>query len=301
MKAPRFSGVLVSLQTPFDEQGIIDQISLEKEIDFCIEAGCHGLVMPVMAAEFFCLSDEERRLVAEVTVHHAAGRVPVMVGVQGVSKQHAASFAAHAAETGADGVIAMPPYTRAATAAEITAYYQAISQASDLPIMIQNAPGPLGTPLGAQALAQLVNQVANVCYVKEEVRPPGPRISALLNIAPAALLGVIGGANGLWLLNELKRGACGTMPAAPFVDVQVKIWDLFQSGEYAAARDLQAKLLPLINLGSLYGVVFNKEVLWRRGVIASTHCRDPQRNLMDEFDLTELEQGLEELTPYLTV
>jgi 4-hydroxy-tetrahydrodipicolinate synthase len=297
----KFTGVYVSLQTPFTNKGDIDVASLKKEVDFCIQAGSHGLVIPVMAGEFFALSDVERRRVAEITVAQTAKRVPVLIGVQGVSREHAVAFARHAVEIEADGLIAMPPYLRTPSEAEITAYYQAISQVSNLSIMIQNAPGPLGTPLSPTALARLVEQVPHVRYVKEEVRPPGPRISALLNNAPPRLEGVMGGANGLWVLNELERGACGTMPAAPFVDIQVKIWDLYQASDRIEAQNLQNQLLPVINLGSLYGVTFNKEILKRRGIIADTYTRDPQKQVMDVVDLFELERGLERLASFFTV
>jgi dihydrodipicolinate synthase/N-acetylneuraminate lyase len=91
------------------------------------------------------------------------------------------------------------------------------------------------------------------------------------------------------------------MPAAALVDVQVQVWQRYREGDRDRAREIQHRLLPLIHLGSLYGVTFNKEILCRRGIIASRYTRDPQREEMDSVDLAELDEGLEEIADLLTV
>src|SRR5919205_4404202 len=81
----RFRGVFAIPPTPFDDAGNVDEPSLRRCVDFCIEAGAHGIVAPVNASESIALTDSERLRVAEVLVEQAAARVPVVGGVSGVS------------------------------------------------------------------------------------------------------------------------------------------------------------------------------------------------------------------------
>jgi dihydrodipicolinate synthase/N-acetylneuraminate lyase len=298
----RFAGIFPVLQTPFDEKGEIDTDSLRAEVEFCLQAGAHGLVVPATASEFFALTDSERFRVAEIVLEQTCGRVPVIVGTSGVSKQAAVAFTAHAVAHGADGIMAMPPYVRRPDEASVFAYYEAVAEAArDRPVIVQNAPPPLGTPLSVPALVRLMERVENIRYVKEEVSPAGPRISALNQTAGGRLLGVFGGSNGLWLLNELDHGACGNMPASALVDVHVRIYTLYTSGKREEAEALSLKILPLLNLGSQFGVAFAKELLRMRGVIRTAVVRDPQASTLDEIDIAELKRYWERLNRELAV
>src|SRR5438874_8961769 len=105
-----FRGVFAILQTPFKPDDAMDEEDLGKEVEFCIRGGAHGLVWPQLAAEFYLLSEEERLRGAELIIHAAAGRRPVVIGVQAPVKELAVRFARHAESKGADAVIALPPY-----------------------------------------------------------------------------------------------------------------------------------------------------------------------------------------------
>lgn len=297
----QFAGIYPILQTPFDEAGAIDLESLRREIDFCLRAGAHGLVIPANASEFFTLSDAERFQVAEATLTATGRRVPVIVACNGVSIQAAVAFTRHAIAHGADGIMALPPYVRRPNEAGVHAYYEALAAAADgRPVIVQNADPPLGTPLSIPSLVRLMERAPGIRYVKEEVTPGGQRLSALIKAAGDRLLGVFGGQNGLWLINELDRGACGNMPASGLVDVHVRIYDLYRDGKRDEADALSQRLLPLLNLGSQYGVAFAKELLHRRGVIRTKVSRDPQAATLDEYDLADLERFLEQVKPALT-
>lgn len=294
----RLAGIFPILQTPLDETGEIDIDSLRAEVGFCLRAGAHGLVIPANASEFFVLSDAERLRVTEIVLEEARGSVPVIISTSGVSAQAAVAFTRHAVAHGADGIMAMPPYVRRPDEAGVFTYYEAVAEvAQGRPVIVQNAPPPLGTPLSVGALVRLMERVPNIRYVKEEVSPGGHRMTALIQAAGDRLLGVFGGSNGLWLLNELDRGACGNMPASGLVDIHVQIYTLYREGRREEVEALNLRVLPLLNLGSQFGVAFAKELLWRRGVIRTTVVRDPQAAALDEIDLAELERFWERLKP----
>ena len=112
-------------------------------------------------------------------------------------------------------------------------------------------------------------------------------------------MGVFGGYYGRWMLSELARGATGFMPAADTVDVHVQVWEAWQRGDTASAREIFNRLLPLINLSVLLETALLKEVLVRRGVFASTRMRQPGALQLDDADHAELDAILENLQPLL--
>ena len=282
------AGIYQILQTPFDENGAIDWESFARQIEYCMAAGVHGLVAPALASEFFTLSDAERRQVVEYAADAIAGRVPFVVGVQGLNQRIALEFAEHACAQEATALMAMPPYLRKASKADLREYYRALAQ-FDRPLIIQNAPAPIGTPLSPRELVDLLATERDILYIKEETNPILQHINEILALDSGNCAGVFGGANGTYLVDELKRGACGNMPAGGMVDVQVKIYDLFRAGRIDEAERISYKLLPLLNYATVYGVVLHKFVMWRRGVLRSPFARDPQKIALNADDISAIE------------
>jgi dihydrodipicolinate synthase/N-acetylneuraminate lyase len=291
----QFRGVFTIPVTPFDESGDIDEESLRRCVQFCLDAGAHGLVAPVNASEFTSLTDEERLRVASIVVDTAAHRIPVVIGVSGTSAQHAALFARHARQIDADAVIAMPPYARKASPDEIGEYFRVVAGAADLPVFIQNYSAPVGTPLSAAFMLRLVDEIDGVEYVKEETIPAGHVMSEVFRLGGPRLQGVMGGMAGRFLLDEYRRGACGTMPACEVTDVHVALWNALEAGDEAGARAIYNRLLPLLTIEWLYGAAVYKEVLRRRGVIASATLRGPGLHHLDASDHQELDAILADL------
>ena len=290
-------GIYPALQATFDESGELDIPSMERQVTHCIEAGTHGLVFPVMGGELFYLSASELRRLVEVVVGAAAGQVPVVAGVAAPSAPIAAKNARHAKIVGADAVVALPPYIAHANQAEKRAYYQAISDAAELPVFIQHSwPGMSG-----EFMASLIRDIEHVSYIKEESRPSGHSISAALAAVGDECLGVFGGAHGQWMIPEMRRGASGFIPAAQTTDIYAAVWNAFQAGDEAQARKIFAHLYPLLNLLSLIGLRLCKEILVRRGVIRTATMRQPNSTELDEFDRHELELIMKDLEPLFVV
>src|SRR5207247_10935532 len=133
--------------------------------------------------------------------------------------------------------------------------------------------------------------------IKEEANPSAHNISAVVSALVGECRGVFGGAWGRWMLSEMRRGASGFMPSVEVVDVHVQIWNTFQAGDEAAARQIYNRLLPLINLTFLLGLRLCKEVLVRRGVIQTARMRMPGNFALDEEDYRELDTILADLKP----
>ncbi len=282
------AGIYQILQTPFTSDGEIDWGSFGEQIEFCVAVGVHGLVLPALASEFFTLSDAERRAVVEFAAKQTAGRIPLVAGVQGLNLRLALAFAEHASRQDVNALMAMPPYLRKANKAALREYYRSLAQ-FERPLIIQNAPAPIGSPLSPSELCELLALEAGIQYIKEETVPILQHISQIIALDAGHCRGVFGGVNGIYLIDELRRGACGNMPAGGFVDVQVKIYDLYRAGDTAEAERIHFQLLPLLNYAMVYGLSLHKFVLWRRGVLKSPFARDPQKLSLDADDISAIE------------
>jgi len=293
-------GIFAIPQTPFDESMDIIWEDLRREVDFCIEAGAHGLVMPVLASEFYVLSDEERKKVIDVVVDQANGKIPVIAGIAAVTKKVALILGRHADDAGVDGVIALPPYVGNRTLVDIREYYSDISKVVNVPIFIQNASPPFGAALTPEFIGKMADEIDHIDYVKEEVVPCGHSITNVLTSCGDKIKGVFGGAHGRWMLDELRRGAVGCMPGCISPDIHVEIYEQFMKGNEKQARDLFNKLLPLLNMSMSLGLILYKEVLKRRGIFQSNRMRISSPKL-DKYDIIELETILKELQPHYKI
>ncbi|MBZ0286153.1 MAG: dihydrodipicolinate synthase family protein, partial [Anaerolineae bacterium] len=149
MMSQNWRGIFVIVVTPFTATYEIDEDSLRKEIRFCIEAGAHGLVGPANASEFPMLSDDERKRWLEIVVSETGGQIPVVAATTSGHMLPAVALSRFAQQIGATGIMAMPPHIVHTDAAGCYTYYQALSQALEIPICIQNYIGPVGTPMSA--------------------------------------------------------------------------------------------------------------------------------------------------------
>ncbi|MEZ4683502.1 MAG: dihydrodipicolinate synthase family protein [Caldilineaceae bacterium] len=290
-------GIFVIVATPYTESYELDEASLRKEVRFCIEAGVSGLVGPAFASEFMVLADDERKRWIEIVVGEAAGRVPVVATTHAVWTVPAVALSRWAAGIGADGIMNMPPHVHHLTSAQCYDHYQAISEAVNIPVIIQNMIGPIGTPLGSELLARMCRELEQVQYIKEETLPEPRKIAQTIAVAGDACKGVFGGRGGSIMIDEFLRGAVGNMPGASTPDVHVAIWNKLEAGDIDGARALFNQALPLFNLYTQFGAGTVQQVLHRRGVFATANSRLGAANGFTDQDHKELETVLAGIEP----
>jgi dihydrodipicolinate synthase/N-acetylneuraminate lyase len=297
----QFRGVYAIPPTPFTDDDQVDEPSLRRCVDFCVENGADGVVAPVNASEGPFLTDRERRRVVEIVVEQTNRRVPVVAGVSAQSTRASVEYAQQAEAAGADSVMAMPPYVRHPPADEIFDFYASVARAAGgLPVWIQDYVAPIGTPMSAALLSRLLSEIEGVDFLKEESAFAPQVMGKVREMAGPHLKGMMGGMAGRFLLEEYRRGACGTMPACEVADAHVLIWNALDRGDEAEARRLHTQLLPLLNYEAMYSFTVYKEVLVRRGVIASARTRAPGSGQLDAENHRELDLLLRGLEPLLT-
>jgi 4-hydroxy-tetrahydrodipicolinate synthase len=293
-------GVFPIVVTPFTDSYELDERGLRKLVRFCLKAGVQGVVGPANASEFSTLSDDERKRWLEIVVAETGGQVPVIASATCGHALPAIALSRYAQKIGAQGIMSMPPHVQHPDAAGCYAYYQALSEALDIPIMLQNYIGPIGTPMSPEHLARMCKELPRVEYIKEETFPSSRMLSATIAAAGQYCKGVFGGQGGLYLVDEYRRGSVGNMPACEIPDVQVVLWNKLEAGDLVGARTMFNRVLPLINYERQYGVGVYKELLYRRGVIATRVCRTPGKDL-DDHDRAELDAILAEIEPLYTI
>lgn len=291
------SGVLPIVPTPFREDGSPDEDDLRAVVAFIIASGADGLVFPGVASEFDTLAPAERVHLTRVVAQAIGGRRPFVVGASAASEDEAVGYAQLARELGASAVMAMNPPSLAKDPAAIEGFYRALA-AAGVKVMLQNAPAPVGSALTMTFVATIVERVPGVVYVKEEALPAGQRIGELLALAPPGLRGVLGGAGGRYITDELARGACGTMPAAELTDLHAALWAAHIAGDRAGVRAMFNRMLPLLNFQAVFRMAMTKAVLAARGVIRHAHVRAAGPR-MDAGDRAELAEMLTEVADLL--
>lgn len=283
-----FQGVYPILATPFSEDGRIDVASQLRLVDHLLGQGAHGLGAFGNAGEGYALLPEERRELLDAIVKHVDGRVPVIVGVGATGTEVAVAACRQAESQGAAGLMVLPPYYLRPDGDGLRRFFQAVSDAVSIPIMVQDAPMLSQVPMPPALLARMAKEIEHVRYAKVEAPPTAPKVTKTLEAAGDALI-AFGGLNGQFLIEEVQRGARGTMPASDMTELYVAMWDALEAGDEAEAWAVFRRAIPLMRfeLQPGLGVSAIKHNLVERGVIASATVREPTKTL-DADGLREL-------------
>jgi len=291
------AGVWPVLATPFQPDGAPDEAGLRAIARYAMEAGVDGVVYPGVASEYESLTAHERTRLVDVVADAIGADGALVVGGSAPDPATTLAVMHHAARVGASAVMIMAPKNRTRTP-DIVEFFTAVAAAADVPIMLQNAPPPTGSGLPVDVVLDVVRAVPSIAYVKEEALPSGARISRLIAGAPATLRGVLGGAGGRYITDEIARGATGTMPAVELVELHVALFRAHRAGDRAAVRRWFNRMLPILNLQAVFRWSLTKEVLRRRGIIEHAGKRAAGAEL-DAGDHRELTECLAELADVL--
>ncbi|MGN6482290.1 dihydrodipicolinate synthase family protein [Luteibacter sp.] len=295
----QLAGVFPILPTIFHPGGTIDMAGTRSVLDYIINAGAAGIVFPGLASEYDMLSVDERLEVTMSLGEWIGGRVPFIVGASHPEASVAAQLAAAGAEAGAVAAMILTPHKHAADPAAMAAWFNDVHDASGVSVMLQNAPAPMGVGLGVAQVASLVGKVPGIRFVKEETQPSGHRITALTEEMAGRIDAVFGGAGARYVIDELQRGAVGTMPACEVTEVHVEMLARHARGDLQGARVLFDRTLPLLSMQAVFRWRLTKAVLLRRGVIASDHVRaaGPKLDAWDQRELDALLARIADLLP----
>lgn len=287
-------GVYTVAPTPFDEKGDLDLASLERLIGFLADRGVQGLLVLGVLGEAPKLRADERAAVVETTMRAANGRCPVIFGATHPSVAGTRALARAAQAAGAAGVLISPPrLDRAAGANALVEYFRACGDGLDIEIVLQDHPASSGVALAPELIAQIAAGAPQVQSIKLEDPPTPAKVTTIRALLPETFK-VFGGLGGVFFLEELDRGAHGTMTGFAFPELLVEVHQLHAAGEEERAAETFYRYLPLIRFEfqEAIGLAIRKHTYMLRGAIDCAHVREPAVAL-DSGSIGELERLLE--------
>ena len=280
------TGIFPILNSTFHDDGTLDLESQIRLVHHLLESGAHGLGLFGNASEGYTLLDDERIRILRLVVKEVRGRVPLVVSSGHTGTDGAVRLSKEAEDLGADALMVLPPFYMKTDADGLMHYFEAISRAVRIPIMVQDAPLMTGVQLPASLLARMGREIERVRYVKVEAPPTAPKVTAMREVGGPV---VFGGLNGQFMIEEIGRGSRGVMPGNDMVSLFVNIWNRVVADDLTGAWRAFVPALPLIRfeLQPGMGVSAMKHNLVDAGIIASARVRHPTVSL-DACSLEEL-------------
>jgi 4-hydroxy-tetrahydrodipicolinate synthase len=269
------------LPTPFTTTGNLDEASLRRVVDLFIRAGVNGVTALGVTGEVARLDDDERQRVLEIVTQHAAGRIGVVAGTTADGTRTCIAYSQRAKEAGATAVMVSPPRMPKLNSDAVVRHYQALADAVDIEIVVQDYPPISGYAMEPALLARIAREIPRARTIKLEDPPTPFKTARILEASKGVEVRIFGGLGGVFLLEELLAGATGAMTGFAFPEVLVEIVTQFRAGRVDEAADVFYRTVPLMRFEFQEGIgmAIRKEVLHRRGALASPATRAPAAQL----------------------
>jgi 4-hydroxy-tetrahydrodipicolinate synthase len=241
-----FTGCGTALVTPFRRDQSLDEETLRKLVRRQIDAGINFLVPCGTTGESPTLTRFEHLRVVEIAVEEAGGKVPVLAGAGGYNTREVIELAGEIAERGADGILSVTPYYNKPTQEGLYQHYRAIASAVRLPIVIYSVQGRTGVNVEPATLARLA-EIENIVAVKEASGNIG-QMANVINEVPDCF-DVLSGDDAVTIpLMALGGRGVVSVVSNEIPGPMTELAQCCLRGDFAGARALQARYLPLMNV-----------------------------------------------------
>ncbi len=237
-----FIGSLPDLITPF-KNGEVDTKAFQEFVEWQIAEGSHGLVPCGTTGESPTLSHEEHKLVVELCIEAAAGRVPVIAGAGSNSTLEAIDLAKHAKSAGADEVLVVAPYYNKPSQEGLFRHFEAINNAVEIPIIVYNIPPRSIVDIQPITMARIA-KLANVVGVKDATNDLARPLREKNLIGPDWCM--LSGEDGT-AIAYLAQGGSGCISVTANVAPRLcsMMQEAWQQGAMDRVRELNESLMPL--------------------------------------------------------
>ena len=290
-------GVYLITVTPFKDNGELDLPSTDRMVDFCLERGVTGLTVLGIMGEATKLTAEESRLFVRQVLARVQGKVPVVVGASAPGFAPMGELTKSVMDMGAAGVMVAPPAT-VRTDDQITSYFEMVNETlgSDVPWVLQDHPVSTTVQMSTAVVLKILKNSPRCVMLKHEDWPGLAKLSAICAAMQKGELRKIsiltGNGGGLFLPEELVRGANGAMTGFAYPEMMVDVCAAYAAGNVERAFDIFDAYLPLAKYEQQGGIglAVRKHILAERGAIASAAIRKPGPKLsaLDIADIKRL-------------
>ena len=242
----KFRGVIVPIVTPFnrDDAQSINYEAAEKLVEKIIEAGADGIFTFGSNGEFFVCSAEEKVAFSKFVIEKVAGRVPVYVGTGSCSTGEAVELSKRAESIGADALSVINPYFMGISDEQLKAYYAAVAQSVDIPVMVYNIPKCTGKNVPPEVVADIA-ELDNIRGIKDSSGNMD-NLRSYIDAVKGKDVNVLVGSDGK-IMAAHALGASGAVAGTAnlITDVVVALWRALERGDADVAERLQAEIEPI--------------------------------------------------------
>ena len=272
-------GVYVIAPTPFLADGSVDVPSIDRMVDFYLEAGATGITVMGQMGEAPKLDEQEAVDIATRVIRRST--VPIIVGVSAPGFAAMRSLSRTVMNAGGAGVMIAPP-TQLRTDDQIVTYYRQAAEAigADVPFVIQDYPLTFTVVMTPGVIRRIVNDNPACIMLKHEDWPGLEKISTLRGFerdGSMRHISILCGNGGLFLDFEVERGADGAMTGYCFPEMLVDVVRLTVAGKRDEAHEIFNAHLPLVRYEQQAGIglAVRKYVMMRRGILSTDVQRKP--------------------------
>ncbi len=250
-------------QTPCTPDNKLDLDCLAAEVKFCNRGGVHGFVWPQIASGWAGLTQQERMQGAEtILAAGKGGKTALVIGVQtkdgDINK--AIEYARHAASSGADAVVSLPP--EKADDDAMLAYYKTIGKATDLPLFVQST-GDMSVDL----VVRLFKEIPTMRVIKDEAGNPIQRVAEIRE-RTGGKLNVFSGNGVRTMITEMERGFSGHCPTTGLADIYAQAFDLWHAGKKREGFDMFGRVLAFESIPNAGSYVLIARGVFKENTIA---------------------------------
>ncbi|AIW14725.1 4-hydroxy-tetrahydrodipicolinate synthase [Vibrio tubiashii] len=238
-----FSGSIVALITPFNQDGEVDYVSLKKLVEYHVAAGSDGIVAVGTTGESATLTIEEHVKVVMKTVEFAEGRIPVIAGTGANATHESVTFSRLLNNSGIAGCLSVTPYYNKPTQEGLFQHYKAIAEESDVPQILYNVPGRTAVDLLPETVARLA-EIDSIVALKDATGDLS-RIAIHRELCGEDFILLSGDdSSGL---DFVKQGGNGVISVTNNIAAEdmAKMFRLASEGKYEEAEIINQRLMPL--------------------------------------------------------
>lgn len=273
MTSAPFGRVLTAMVTPFDTSGAVDLAAAARLAEHLVDSGHDGLVLSGTTGESPTVTDAEQDALLRAVVEAVGDRATLVAGVGTFDTAHSIHLATAAAAAGADGLLAVTPYYSKPPQAGIAAHFEAIADATELPVMLYDIPGRTGVKIAAETLARAAEH-ERIVAVKEA---SGDLYAGswLLRSTDLAIYSGDDALNLAWL----ALGAVGVVSVVGHLAGQryADMIAALDAGDLGLARKVDRSILPAVEaiMTRTQGAIMVKAALELQGHLTNRHVRLP--------------------------
>lgn len=277
-------GVFTIAATPFLPNGALDYDSIDRMIDAYIERGANGLTILGMMGEAGKLSAAESVSVVQRVTSRC--EVPVIVGVSAPGFSAMKALSNEAMDAGATGVMVAPPMGLQTDAQIVSYFHNTAETLGNIPFVLQDFPLATGVHISPSVVLKIVEDCQTCVMLKHEDWPGLEKITVLRKASDAGSrrISILCGNGGMYLVEELLRGADGAMTGFGYPEMMRQVLDAFWAGDLEHARDIFDAYMPMIRYEAQpgMGLAIRKHTLARQGIIRHSTLRKPGAGLTAE-------------------